>query len=361
VTAFRAPGRVNLIGGQVDYHEGWIVSMAIDRDVRVAVERRTDDRIFARSREFDGTVELPASGGPDPRAVEPRWGRAIAGVARVLDELGREPVGASLSITSDVPLGAGLSSSAAFSVACALALASVADFPLADADLALAAQRAEHTATGVPCGIQDPMASVCGVAGSAIFLDCRTLALETVPIPPSLAVLVVDTGVPRLLEATPYAQRRAESEAVAAALGVPFLRDATFEQVRDIPRGRHAVTEMQRVREFATALRTEDLDALGPLMLASHASSRDDMEVSIPELDSLVEILVAAGAYGARLTGAGFGGCVVALVPAPDASTIAERASAAYRARFGRDATSWAMRASAGASETPSDRDQLSS
>ena len=129
-------------------------------------------------------------------------------------------------------------------------------------------------------------------------------------------MLVVHSGVPRTLEGTPYAQRRAESEAVAAQLGVRVLRDASFEQVRDLPRGRHAVTEMERVREFADALRAHDLDALGPLMLASHASSRDDMEVSIPELDVLVECLVDAGAYGARLTGAGFGGCVVAIGPA---------------------------------------------
>ncbi|HVJ96537.1 MAG TPA: galactokinase family protein [Acidimicrobiia bacterium] len=347
---FRAPGRVNLIGGQVDYHEGWIVSMAIDRDVHITAAPRADGRIVARSREFDGAVDVPADGGPDPRAVEPRWGRAIAGVARVLHELGREPVGATLDITSDVPLGAGLSSSAAFSVACTLALAHVAAFTLAGAELALAAQKAEQTATGVPCGIQDPMASACGTAGSALFLDCRTLELESVPIPSALAVLVVDTGVPRFMEATPYAQRRAESQAVAAELGVPFLRDATVEQVRDIPRGRHAVTEMQRVRAFASALRAGDIDALGPLMLASHASSRDDMEVSIPELDGLVEILVAAGALGARLTGAGFGGCVVALVPAPAARQIAVQATATYRARFGPEPAAWVMRASAGAS-----------
>lgn len=341
---------MNLIGGQVDYHEGWIVSMAIDRDVVVAAEPRTDDRIVARSREFDGTVAVAANGGPDPRAVEPRWGRSVAGVARVLDELGRPPIGATLEVTSAVPLGAGLSSSAAFSVACALALADVAAMTIGGRDLAIAAQRAEHIATGVPCGIQDPMASVCGAPGAAIFLDCRTLTIETLPLPPALAVLVVDTGVPRLLEATPYAHRRAESEAVAATLGVPYLRDATFAQVRNIPRGRHAVTEMQRVRSFADALRNEDLDALGPLMLASHASSRDDMEVSIPELDALVELLVDAGALGARLTGAGFGGCVVALVPAATVTAVSAVTTAAYRARFGRETKAWVMQASAGAS-----------
>jgi galactokinase len=350
VTAFRAPGRVNLIGGQVDYHEGWIVSMAIDRDVLVAFEPRTDGRIVADSREFDGTVEIPADGGEDPPGTVPPWGRAVAGVARALHRRGRAPAGATLQVTSTVPLGAGLSSSAAFSCATALALAEVAGFRIGGRELALAAQDAEHLGTGVPCGIQDPMASACGAAGAALFLDCRTLELELLPIPPSLEVLVVHTGVPRVLEATPYAQRRAESEAIAAQLGVPFLRDASLDQVRDLPRGRHAVTEMQRVRAFADALRSGAVDALGPLMLASHASSRDDMEVSIPELDGLVDALVTAGAYGARLTGAGFGGCVVALVPSGRADTIAAAATADYRNRFGREPSAWTMRASAGAS-----------
>ena len=154
-----------------------------------------------------------------------------------------------------------------------------------------------------------------------------------------------------MLEGTPYAQRRAESVAAAAALGVRYLRDASFEQVRDLSRGRHAVTEMQRVRAFADALRAGDLDALGPLMLASHASSRDDMEVSIRELDLLVELLVDAGALGARLTGAGFGGCVVALVAANDADAIAHRACTEYRARTGREPTAWITQAADGAGE----------
>ena len=346
---FRAPGRVNLIGGQVDYHEGWVVNMAIDRDVRVHATARADGRVIARSAEIDGRVEVAADGRDDPPGVLPEWGRTVAGVTRVLSERGRAPVGADLDITSTVPLGAGLSSSAAFEVACALALADVAGFDLGGADLALAAQRAEHVATGVPCGIQDQMASVLGRDGHALFLDCRTLAVEHVPLPRELFVLVVHSGIPRTLAGTPYAQRRAESEAVAAGLGLRFLRDATLEQVRDLPRGRHAVSEMVRVQEFARALRERDLDALGPLMLASHASSRDDMEVSIPELDTLVECLVGAGAYGARLTGAGFGGCVVALGPVDAADSVAARACERYRARTGREPTAWVVHAAPGA------------
>jgi galactokinase len=347
--AYRAPGRVNLIGGQVDYHEGWVVSMAIDRDVVVRATPRDDGRITATSHELDGAVAVAADGRDDPASVRPAWGRTVAGVARVLNDLGRAPVGLALDITSDVPIGAGLSSSAAFEVACALALDDAASFELRGDDLAFAAQRAEHVATGVPCGIQDQMASVHGRAGHALFLDCRTLAIEHVPIPKTLRVLVVHSGIARHLENTPYAQRRAESLEVAAQLGLRVLRDATLDQVKDTPRGRHAVTEMVRVQAFARALRDCDVDALGPLMLASHASSRDDMGVSTPELDALVECLCDAGALGARLTGAGFGGCVVALVPAERAGAIANAATRAYRARTGNEPEAWVVQAAAGA------------
>ncbi len=346
---FRAPGRVNLIGGQIDYHEGWVVSLAIDRDVVVEARHRDDARIVARSSDFVDVVDIAADGRADPPATKPSWGRAVAGVTRVLAELGRAPVGADLDVTSTVPVGAGLSSSAAFEVACTLALCDAADFPIAGTALALTAQRAEHVATGVLCGVQDQMASVHGRVDHAIYLDCRTLVVEHVGIPDDLGVMVVHSGIARTLEGSPYAQRRAESQAVAVDLGLRVLRDATLDQVRDIPRGRHAVSEMMRVREFAAALRAHDARALGELMLASHTSSRDDMEVSIPELDLLVECLVDAGAYGARLTGAGFGGCVVAVGPAATADEICRHAEQTYRTRRGLDPISWVVRGSAGA------------
>jgi len=348
-TTVRAPGRVNLIGGQADYHEGWIVAMAIDRDVRVRVTSRTDGRVRARSRQLDGEVSVAADGRDDPAVVRPAWGRLVAGVARVLGEMGRPATGVDLEIASDVPIGAGLSSSAAFEVACALALSDAAGFGLAGNDLALAAQRAEHVATGVPCGIQDQMTSVLGRAGHAMLLDCRTLETEHLPLPPSVSVVVVHSGVPRRLEDTPYAQRRQESFDVAERLGLRVLRDASIDQVRDEPRGRHAVTEMLRVRQFADALRAGDVSALGALMLASHASSRDDMEVSITELDTLVACLCDAGALGARLTGAGFGGCVVALVPTELVDEVAIDGCARYLAVTGRQPTAWTMHAAAGA------------
>ena len=193
-------------------------------------------------------------------------------MARVLADLGRPAVGADLEIATTVPIGGGLSSSAAFEVAVALALSDVAGFELAPHELALAAQRAEHVATGVPCGNQDQLASVFGQTGRALLIDCRTLEIDALALPPDLRVLVVHSGIDRTLEGSPYAQRRAESIDVGKHLGLDALRDATLDQVRDIPRGRHAVTEMARVRAFADALRAGDVAALGSLMLASHAS-----------------------------------------------------------------------------------------
>jgi galactokinase len=342
---FRAPGRVNLIGGHVDYHEGWVVPMAIDRDVVVAARPRDDERIVVQSFDLDGTVDVAADGHDDVRAVSPAWGRLVTAVAQTLAAAGRPPVGADIAVATNLTIGGGLSSSAAFEVAIALALNDVAAHSMRVRDIAVAGQHAEHLATGVPCGVQDQMAALCSVPNHALLLDCRTFECSSLPLPDALRVLVVHSGVPRTLEGSPYAQRRAESESVAAAVGVRVLRDATLTQVRDHPRGRHAVSEMQRVRDFADALMRDDLDALGPLMLASHASLRDDMEVSTPELDTLVECLVDAGALGARLTGGGFGGCVVALVPADRADAITRDAPARYEEMTGREPVAMLVRA----------------
>jgi galactokinase len=345
----RAPARVNLIGGQVDYHEGIVVSMAIDRDVRVTTTRRDDGRIVARSQAFASEAVVAADATDDPATIEPAWGRPVAGVVHALAARGVWTAGAELAVTSDVPLGAGLSSSAAFEVAVAAALLDAAGATLAPRDLAVVAREAEHVALGVPCGIQDQLTSVAGRAGCAVRLDCRTLDVEPIPIPPGVGVVVVHSGVARTLENSPWSARRTDSFAVAHALGLDVLRDATPAQVAHQPRGRHVVNEIARVVAFADALRTGDVAALGPLMLASHASSRDDMEVSTPELDALVECLTDAGAFGARLTGGGFGGCVVALVPVTAAADVARTAARAYAARTGRTPTAWVVRAADGA------------
>jgi galactokinase len=347
--AFRAPARVNLIGGQVDYHDGIVVSMAIDREVLVTMRPCDDARIVARSAQFDGVVDVAATGADEPTRVVPAWGRPIAALARTLGSAGRAPAGADLDVTSSIPMGAGLSSSAAFEIAVALALGAAAEWTAPVLTLARAAQQAELLALGVPCGLQDQLTSLSGRAGAALRIDCRTFDVEPIPLPEDLAVLVVHSGVERTLEGSAWAQRRTESLEVARGLGLEVLRDARPEQVRDEPRGRHVVSEIERVRAFADALRAGDVDALGPLLLASHASSRDDMDVSIPELDLLVELLVTHGALGARLTGGGFGGCVVALVPADARARAASGTTRDYRARTGREPAAWVVRPAAGA------------
>jgi galactokinase len=327
---------VNLIGDHTDYNEGFVLPAALEQECVVRATPRQDGVVRLHSDHAPGDVELPADGSTEPSGVEPRWGRYVAGVLRTLAECGRPPAGVDAVVSSTVPLGSGLSSSAALEVSVALALCDAAGFQLPLLDLARACRRAEEIATGVPCGIMDQLASLAGRRDHALLIDCRTLEVEPIPIPPALAILVVHSGVSRGLAGSAYAERRRACEAVATRLGLPALRDASPEQVADEPRARHVVSENARVLEAAQALRSGDADALGPLLLASHASLRDDFEVSTPELDALVDALVEAGALGARLTGAGFGGCVVALAGREDADATLETAAMQYRTKTGR-------------------------
>jgi galactokinase len=347
--AFRAPGRVNLIGDHTDYNDGFVLPLAIDLECVVRVESTDDGTIRLRSRAIKGRLEIPADGSAAPRRVKPSWGRYVAGVARVLGEAGRAPVGVEGVVESSVPAGSGLSSSAALEVAAALALCDAAGFELPLLDLALACQRAEHVATGVPSGIMDQLISLGGRAGHAVLIDCRSLSLEPIPLPEDVAIVVVHSGMARTLAGSQYAERRAACERVAARLGVKALRDAEPAQVADEPRARHVVSENARVLAAARALADGDAETLGRLLRESHASLRDDYEVSTPELDALVEALEAAGALGARLTGAGFGGCVVALAPREGADRIGADAAEAYRARTGLEPRVFRCRAVDGA------------
>lgn len=294
-------------------------------------------------------MDIGADGGEDPRGVEPAWGRYVAGVARALARRGRPPVGLTGVISSTVPPGSGLASSAALEVACGLALCHVAGFELPPRELALACREGEEVATGVPCGIMDQLVALLGRAGCALLMDCRTLAVDPVPIPSDLAVLVVHSGVPRSLDQTAYAERRASCEAIAATLGLHSLRDAEPAAVSAHPLARHVVSENERVLATARALASDDRSALGRLLAESHRSLRDDFGVSTPELDALVQALVEAGALGARLTGAGFGGCVVAFAERPAAETVLKRATERYEAETGRRARPFVLRAVEGA------------
>jgi galactokinase len=332
VPSFRAPGRVNLIGDHTDYNDGFVLPVAVDLDCVIHATPR-DDAVV-------NVAWLDGGAGSD------RYANAVRAV---LAEYGRADVGIDAEVSSTIPVGSGLSSSAALEVALALALCDAAGLELAPTELALACQRAERLATGVPCGIMDQLSSVAGRGGCALLIDCRSLEVEPILLPEGLAIVVVHSGLPRALEHSAYAERRAACEAAAAGLGLAALRDATPEQVANEPRARHVVSENARVLEAADALRVGDVDRLGSLMSASHVSLRDDFEVSTPELDALVAALGRTGAVGARLTGAGFGGCVVALTPAVDAAGLAARAADDYHRQTGLTPTSYVCRASAGA------------
>jgi galactokinase len=350
--AFRAPGRVNLIGDHTDYNEGFVLPLAIDRECVVRANATTAANVVVRSKQLPGEVSFPADGSLDPASLS-GWGRYVAGVVRALARRGRPPVGIDATVSSTVPVGAGLSSSAALEVALALALCDAASFSLAPLELARACQEAEHVATGVPCGIMDQLTAVAGRTDAALLVDCRSLAVELVPLADDVAVLVVHSGISRSLDQTHYAARRAECDAAAAELGHATLRDATPDEVRDLPRARHVVSENARVLAAAAALRIGAHGVLGQLLTASHASLRDDFEVSTPELDLLVSALDDAGALGARLTGAGFGGCVVALAPRSTAHDMADEAMSRLRGETGLEPTAFVCRAAAGAGRLP--------
>jgi galactokinase len=303
-----APGRVNLIGDHTDYAGGLALPMAIELGTTVTGERG-GDRVRLRSSSQDEPADLPLHV-DDPSSVSPAWARYVAGVVAEVEPR----VGLAGTIDTSLPIGGGLSSSAALEVAVALALGTELE-PLPLAELC---QRAERRASGVPSGLMDQLTSVCGREGHALLIDFTTLEITHVPVPADAAVVVIDSGQPRTLAGSAYAERRADVERAVALVGP--LRTAALGAVRGIDdmtarhRARHVVSENERVSEFADALSAGDLARAGELMTASHQSLRDDFEVSTPVLDQLVARLERTpGVFGARLTGAGFGGCVVAL------------------------------------------------
>ncbi len=297
--SFWAPGRVNLIGDHTDYAGGLVLPIAVDLGIRLTVEPA--ERIVLVS---DGRrVDVAADGTGEVEG----WGRSPAAVAAELAELGRPAVGIKGTIEADLPVGAGLSSSAALEVAIGLALCAVADFGLDRLELASAFRRAELRAVGVPCGMMDQATSLLGRAGTALLLDCGSLEYRHVRLPDGLAVLVVDSGEGHTLEHTGYAERQRE-----LAAGMPA-------------RVRHVETENQRVRDTVEALERGELKDLGRLFRESHRSLRDDYEVSTPELDRLVDLAYESGALAARLTGGGFGGSVVVLAEQYRVPAILER------------------------------------
>ena len=330
-----SPGRVNLIGEHTDYNEGFVLPFAINRRTVAALGLRDDRTVRVGSTFADELVEIDLDAiGPDSLSG---WSAYPLGVAWALGEFGADLAavpGFDVLIDSNVPVGAGLSSSAAIEGAIALALNDVWRLGLDRQTLARVGQRAENVAVGAPTGIMDQSASLLGEPDSAVFLDCRTLHSEIVPLglaEAGLEIVVIDTGVEHAHATGGYAERRASCEAGAAALGVESLRDvsvADLDRARELlddvtfRRVRHVVTEDQRVLDTVRTLREQGPTAIGELLDASHASMRDDFEISVPELDLAVETAQSSGAIGARMTGGGFGGSAIALVPSDAVSRV---------------------------------------
>jgi galactokinase len=349
---YRAPGRVNLIGEHTDYNEGFVMPMAIDLSAWVAIAPREDRRIRLHSENFAEAIEFDLS----DQAGQGRghWSDYARGVALTIERAGHHLSGADLLINSQVPIGAGLSSSAAIEVATGLALLETGERSSSELnrlELARLCQQAENDFVGMRCGIMDQFSSCFGQQGQALLLDCRSLAYKSVPLPVTARVVVCNTMVKHELAASAYNARRAACEAGVQVLKrslpqIAALRDVSLAELelheREMSdevyhRCRHVITENARVLEAAGALETEDLKHFGELMCASHESLRDDYEVSCGELDLMADLAMCAeGVYGARMMGGGFGGCTVNLVKTEDVGSFMASVRRGYEQATGR-------------------------
>ena len=337
----RAPGRVNLIGEHTDYNDGFVFPMAIDRATWIALRPRDDNKVFAISADLNDKQEFQLDDLSRPQKTD--WIDYLIGVAWALQENGYSLNGWEGVVTGDVPIGSGLSSSAALELATARAFHMVSDFEWDAATMAKIGRSAENEWLGIKTGIMDQMISAAGVENRALLIDCRSLETATAPLPPNTAVVILDTSTRRGLVDSKYNERREQCEAAADLFGVPALRDVdldTFNQRANElepiiqQRARHIITENDRTLKAQEAMNNGDAETLGQLMIESHISLRDDFEVSSDALDVIVDCANAEDAcYGARMTGAGFGGCAVALVRADDVEAFVANVEACYTAK----------------------------
>jgi galactokinase len=362
----RAPGRVNLIGEHTDYNDGFVLPAAIGVETRVAMAPRHDANVrvialdIGEKAEWRLTDALPPSG-------EGHWSQHVRGMIAMVRREGLPVPGLDIAISGTVPQGAGLSSSASLAVALGMALFRTAGRDTDPTRIAQLAQTSEIEAVGTNCGIMDQLVSARGQAGNALMIDCRSLDCHPVPLPEGLAIMIVHSGISRGLVEGAYNERRAQCEAVAAALGVKALRDADIAMLDAaadqldlvaIARARHVTTENARVLEAASALSAGDLERMGALMAASHASMRDDFAITTPAIDALVVLLQAAigSEGGARMTGGGFGGACVALMPESRVASVIAAVREGYRTPDGREPLIMIERASEGASILSTDQ-----
>ncbi len=355
----RAPGRVNLIGEHTDYNDGFVLPLAVDPAIWIALRARSDRIVRARSLDYEEDLEFDIDAlAPDPNRAH-GWGEYVKGVAWALREAGHALSGWEGTIVGEIPIGAGLSSSAALQMAVARAFADASALPWDATAMARLAQRAENQWVGLQCGIMDQLACAAGQRDHAILIDCRSLALQPIAIPAGLRIVVLDTATRRDLTSSAYNQRRRECEAAARAYRVSSLRDVRPAQLVTRPpgigdvafrRARHVVTENARVVQMTAALPDGDLRRVATLMDESHSSLRDDFEVSSPALDAMVAAAQRAGSLGARMTGAGFGGCAVALVKAARAETFVKHTLEDYTRATGAEGRAYVWNACDGAS-----------
>lgn len=365
--AFFAPGRVNFIGEHTDYNDGFVMPLALELGITVLAARRPDKRLHVTSRQGSESVKIEIDLDRPGMPCTGTWTNYVEGIARALLESGNEIRGAELLLASDLPAGAGLSSSAALEIGIGFALLSLYDFPIDPAKLALAGQKAEHQWVGTRCGIMDQLASACAKQGSALLIDCRSLDIQHVALTDaSVSLLVVDTRVKHSLAASAYNTRREECEASVALLrnvlpGIRALRDVSPDDFAQhghvLPeplfrRARHVVTENDRVRQTVVLLGRKEFHKIGTLLVASHRSLQHDYEVSVPELDLLVDTaILQPGVYGARMTGGGFGGSMVCLVETNALESVKKALADAFVEAFGHEPGFLVTKGGQGASE----------
>jgi galactokinase len=366
-----APGRVNLVGEHTDYNDGFVLPMGVDKGIAMAFATRSDDVLRVHSSDVPQTREVHlgqldrrVSVEPNRRGERGGWFGYVAGVAWAMLGAGLPLRGADVALAADLPMGAGLSSSAALEIGIARVLTAASELEWDPQAAALLAQRAEREFAGVACGIMDQLVIASAHENAALLIDCRSLETRDVPLPKMMAVVILDSGIRRDLALSEYNERRSSCERVVDAIRVRHpdviaLRDVDLDMLEgarpslndvDYRRALHVIQENPRPSAMSTALAAGDLTAAGRVMRDSHASLKDLYEVSTPELDALVDAAASApGCYGARLTGAGFGGCAVAIVEAGAERGVIATVGEQYRARTGRESTAIVSRASAGA------------
>ncbi|KJG16918.1 galactokinase [Photobacterium angustum] len=342
----QAPGRVNLIGEHTDYNDGFVLPCAINYQTLVAATPRTDNIIRVVSVDYDNATDEFDLTQPIEFQQDKMWANYIRGVVKCLLERGFTFTGADIAVTGNVPQGAGLSSSAALEVVIGQTFKVLYNLEISQADIALNGQQAENQFVGCNCGIMDQMISAEGRENHAMLLDCRSLETQAVSMPEDMAIVIINSNKKRGLVDSEYNTRRQQCEEAARIFGVKALRDVTIEQFNAkaheldelvAKRARHVITENDRTVEAATALRNNDMKRMGELMAQSHASMRDDFEITVFEVDTLVEIVkdVIGEQGGVRMTGGGFGGCIVALVPPTLVDDVKAAVEAKYQAATG--------------------------